>query len=98
MALSHESFTLAAATPKLIASIPAGNHPVHVSITNVNAVAIFLGDSTVSASGNADRGIKVASEATREIWLNAGDDLYAISAAGTGSSFDVAVLYSKVLA
>jgi hypothetical protein len=62
------------------------------------AYAIFLGDATVSAAGNADRGIKVASEATREVWLNAGDDLYAISAAGTGSSFDVAVLYSKVLA
>jgi hypothetical protein len=98
MPLVHESFILAAATPKIIASIPVGNHPVHVSITNVNAVAIFLGDSTVSSSGNALRGIKVASESTRELWLHAGDDLYAVSAAGTGSSYDVAVLYSKVLA
>jgi hypothetical protein len=97
MTLYHESFTLAAATPKIIATIPAGNPLTHVSVTNVNAVAIFLGDSSVSATGSADRGVKVASEGTREIWLNAGDTLYAVSAAGTGSSHDVAVVYSKVI-
>jgi hypothetical protein len=97
MALVHDSFILAAATPTLIATIPEGNPLTSVQVTNVNGVAIFIGDVTVSAANNVNRGIKIASESTREVWLNAGDTLYAISTAGTGSSYDVAVLYSKVI-
>lgn len=98
MALVHESFTLAANTATLIASIPAGNHPTRVVITNANAASVFIGDSTVATGGNADRGVKVAPSTNQEIWLHAGDQLYAISLAGTSGSYDVAVLYSKVLA
>jgi hypothetical protein len=96
MALVHDSFILAANTPTLIATIPEGNPLTSVQVTNVNGVAIFIGDATVSAASNVNRGIKIASESTREVWLNAGDTLYAISTAGTGSSYDVAVLYSTV--
>ena len=97
MTLYHESFTLAAATPKIIATIPAGNPLTSVLITNVNAASVYIGDSTVVTTGSADRGIKIPADSTKEIWLNAGDVLYAVSAAGTSSSYDVAVLYSKVI-
>jgi hypothetical protein len=80
----------------LIATIPEGNPLTNVIITNVNAASVYIGDSSVATAGTADRGIKIAANSTERIWLNAGDVLYAISSAGTGSSYDVAVLYSKV--
>lgn len=98
MALVHDSFALAANTATLIATIPEGNPTTSVIVTNTNASSIFLGDSSVSTSGNVDRGIRVATNTNQEIWLNAGDKLYAISLAGTSASFDVAVLFSKVVA
>jgi hypothetical protein len=96
MALVHNSFILAAATPTVIATIPAGNPLTSVLITNVNAGSVYIGDSSVATGNTADRGIKIATDSTKEIWLNSGDTLYAISSAGTGSSYDVAVLYSTV--
>jgi hypothetical protein len=96
MALVHNSFILAAATPTVIATIPAGNPLTSVLITNVNASSVYIGDASVATGNTVDRGIKIATDSTKEIWLNAGDVLYAISSAGTGSSYDVAVLYSTV--
>jgi hypothetical protein len=96
MTLVHDSFALAAATPTLIATIPAGNPLTSVLITNVNASSVYIGDASVATGNTADRGIKLATDSTKEIWLNSGDKLYAISAAGTASAYDVAVLYSKV--
>jgi hypothetical protein len=97
MALVHNSFVLAANTPLLIATIPEGNPLTHVVVTNANAQSVFIGDSSVAASSAADRGIRIATVSNQEFWLNAGDQLYAVSAAGTGSAYDVAVLYSKVV-
>jgi pectate lyase len=97
MALVHNSFVLAAATPTVIATIPAGNPATNVIITNVNASSVYIGDSSVATGDNIDRGIKIAANSTERIWLHAGDVLYAISLAGTGTSHDVAVLYSKVI-
>lgn len=97
MAIVHDSFALAANTATLIATIPAGNPLTHVVVTNTNAASIFLGDATVATGGTVDRGIRVATNTNQEIWLNAGDKLYAISLSGTSASFDVAVLYSKVV-
>ena len=98
MAIVHDSFALGANTATLIATIPAGNPTTVVTVTNANAASIFLGDSSVSTSGNIDRGIRVATNTNQNISLNSGDQLYAISLAGTSSSFDVSVLYSKVVA
>jgi hypothetical protein len=97
MAIVHDSFALAANTATLIATIPAGNPTTNVTVTNANAASVFLGDSSVSTSGTIDRGIKVAPSTNQSIWLNAGDQLYAISLAGTSASFDVSVLYSKIV-
>lgn len=97
MAIVHDSFALAANTATLIATIPAGNPTTVVTVTNANAASIFLGDSSVSTSGNIDRGIRVATNTNQSLWLNSGDQLYAISLAGTSASFDVSVMYSKVI-
>jgi hypothetical protein len=97
MALVHESFILPAVTPTLIATIPPGNQMISVLITNVNAASVYIGDASVTTTGGVDRGIKIPTDSTKEIWLHAEDKLYAASAAGTGSSYDVAVLYSKII-
>jgi hypothetical protein len=97
MAIVHDSFALAANTATLIATIPVGNPTTVVTVTNANAASIFLGDASVSTSGNIDRGIRVATNTNQSLWLNSGDQLYAISLAGTSASFDVSVLYSKVI-
>ena len=97
MALVHDSFALGANTATLIATIPVGNPTTVVTVTNANAASVFLGDSSVSTSGNVDRGIRVATNTNQHISLNSGDQLYAISLAGTSASYDVSVLYSKVI-
>jgi hypothetical protein len=97
MALVHDSFILAANTPLLIATIPAGNPTTVVTITNANAAAILLGDATLGTANTVNRGIRVDTLTNQNVSLNAGDQLYAVSTAGTGSSYDVAVLYSKVI-
>jgi len=96
MALVHNSFILAANTPLLIATIPAGNPLTHVVVTNANAASVFIGDASVAAAGTVDRGVRIAATTNQEVWLNAGDQLYAVSAAGTGSGYDVSVLFSTV--
>ena len=96
MALVHASYTLAANTPTVIATIPLNNPTTVVTVTNVDGASVYLGDSTVSTAANVDRGIRVASNTNQQVWLNGGDVLYAVSTAGT-STFDVAVLYSLVV-
>ena len=93
MALVHNSYTLAAATPTVIATIPWTNPRTSVVVTNVDGASVYLGDSSVSTGANVDRGIRVATNTNQEVWLNGGDTLYAISLAGT-SAYGVAVLYS----
>jgi len=97
MALVHNSFVLAANTPVLIATIPEGNPLTHVVVSNSNGSSVFIGDSSVAAAGTADRGLRIATLTNQDVWLNAGDTLYAVSAAGTGSGYDVSVLYSNVI-
>ncbi len=96
MAVIHDVFTVGT-TPTLICQIPSKCPITAVLIFNDDNNPIFVGDSTVSVSG-ADTGLKVPkSTANTQIWLNAGDNLYAVSAAGTAAN-TVAVLWSKVIA
>jgi len=94
MALVHDSFTVTT-SPTLIATIPAKNPTTIVTISNDDNSSIFIGDETVAASG-ADKGITVVKNVNYNLSLNAGDKLYAISAAGT-SAYAVSVFYSKVI-
>jgi putative cofactor-binding repeat protein len=97
MAVKHDAFALAANTPLVIATIPAGNPLTSVIVSNTDSASIFLGDSSVVTGNTIDRGIKVATSANQQVWLNAGDVLYAVSLAGTGGAYNVSVLYSNVL-
>ena len=94
MALIHDSFTVTT-SPTLLATIPAGNPTTIVTISNDDNSSVFIGDSTVAASG-ADKGITVVKNVNYNVSLNAGDKLYGISAAGTASNA-VTVFYSKVI-
>ena len=92
MAIHHAAVTVGT-TATLLVTIPAKVDYTAVTIFNDDNSAIYIGDSTVSTSG-ANLGIKISkSTTTSQIWLNAGDSLYAISAAGTAANA-VGVLYS----
>lgn len=92
MALHHNTVTVGT-SPTLLCTIPAKAATVAVLVFNNDNSAIFLGDSTVATSG-ANLGLQLSKSTTAtQIWLNAGDSLYAISAAGTSANA-VAVLYS----
>jgi len=95
MSLVHNSVTVPSATATIIATIPAGNPLTCVHVSNSDTAAIFVGVSSLSISG-ADKGVKISSAASLDIWLNAGDSLYAYSVAGTSANA-VAVLFSKVI-
>lgn len=93
MAVYHQTYTVGT-SPTLIATIPAKNPLTALLVFNDDNNPIFLGDATVATSG-ADRGIKLSKSTTSsQIWLNAGDQLYAISAAGT-SADTVSVFWSS---
>jgi hypothetical protein len=94
MALVHNSVTVGT-TATLIAEIPVRNPLTAVQISNSDTSAIFLGDDTLSNTG-ADKGVRLASNGNLQIWLNSGDKLYAVSAAGTSANA-VGVLFSKVI-
>lgn len=94
MALFHQSFTVGT-TPTLIAEIPAKNPTINIDIINEDNSPIYVGDAEVSTTG-ADKGLTVSKNTVYHIALNAGDKLYAVSAAGTSANA-VSVLYSKVI-
>jgi hypothetical protein len=93
MALVHSS-TIVQTTPTKILQMPSGVQYTTVTIFNSNAAAIFIGDSTLTTSGNK-KGVTVASASSIVICLNAGDALYAIAAAATAAG-DVVVLFSGI--
>jgi len=94
MTLVHDSFTVGT-SPTLIATIPAKNPTTMVTVVNDDNSSIYIGDVTVATSG-ADKGLTVVKSTSYNIAMNAGDKLYAISAAGT-TSYAVSVIYSKVI-
>jgi hypothetical protein len=93
MALVHLSNTVGT-TATLICTVQTGLGSVPVQISNQNAQPIFIGDSTITATG-AGRGTRIASNANFQLWAHGGDVIYAISAAGT-SAGDVSVIYSGI--
>jgi len=92
MALIHANITVGT-TPTKIVQLPTGGaRGIAVQIQNLDTVAVFIGDATITATG-ATRGHSIAVNATQQLWLNGGDSVYAISAAGT-SAGAVVVTYS----
>ena len=93
MAIYHQTYTVGT-TPTLIATIPNKNPLTALLVFNDDNNPIFLGDSSVAVSG-VDRGIKLAKSTTSsQIWLNAGDKLYAVSSAGTAEN-TISVFWSS---
>jgi len=91
MALRHiNAQSQTTATPLL--QIPTGLDYVAVQIYNGHSAAIFVGDSTVAASG-ATRGNSIANGTSQQIWLNGGDTLWVISAAASAAGA-ISVVYS----
>jgi hypothetical protein len=91
MSLVHISATVGT-TPTLIATIQTGLGSVPIQINNQNAQPIFIGDASITTTG-AGRGTRIAANANFQLWAHGGDQVYAISAAGT-SAGDVSLLYS----
>lgn len=76
-------------TATCIYTIPSGNRQnIPVFVDNLDTAAIWIGDSTITSSG-ATQGLKIAASGNRQLWLNSGDQIYAVSAAGTGSGLVV---------
>ena len=94
MALFHSNITVGT-TPTLIVQIPSGlQRGAAVQFQNLDTAAVFIGDSTITATG-ATRGHSIAVNATQQLWLNSGDKVYGVSAAGTTAGA-VVVTYSGV--
>jgi hypothetical protein len=94
MALIHTNSTVATTITQIVA-VPTGmQRGVAVQIQNLDSAAVFVGDDTVTVSG-ATRGHSIAANATFQLWLNPGDQVYGISAAGTTAGA-VVVTYSGI--
>ena len=76
-------------TAQSVFIVPIGNRQnIPVYIDNLDTAAIWIGDAAITTSG-ATQGIKLAAGASRQLWCNSGDNIYAISAAGTGAGLVV---------
>jgi hypothetical protein len=76
-------------TAQIIFTVPSGTHqntPVYVD--NLDSAAIWVGDAGITSSG-ATQGIKIAANGNRQLWCNGNDQIYAVSAAGTGAGLVV---------
>ena len=88
MALNTNNNT-AGTTPTLIFTVPVGNRQnVPVYVDNLDTAPIWIGDSAITTSG-ATQGIKIAAGGSRQLWCNALDQIFAVSAAGTGNGLVV---------
>jgi hypothetical protein len=94
MALVHLNATVGTTATQLF-TLPSGlARNVAVQIQNLDSAAIFIGDTSITATG-AGRGHQIAAGASFQIWLNSGDRVFAISAAGT-SAGAVVITYSGI--
>ena len=93
MALIHTNITVGT-TPTPLVTIPNGVGYVAVSIQNRDSVAIYIGDSAVTAASGANGGhVIAATSGTFQIWMHGNETIYGISSAGT-STGAVSVIYS----
>jgi len=92
MALIHTNTTVST-TPIQICQLPVGSPYTAVQIFNGDNSIIYVGDSVVTTAAGANQGSQIASKASLQIWLHAGDALYAV-AAGTTTAGAVSVIYS----
>jgi len=84
MALQHINSQVQT-TATLIADLPVSmGRNIAVQIYNNHSSAIYIGNSTITTSG-ATIGRPMAATSSFQLWLNGGDQIYAISAAQTAA-------------
>lgn len=91
MAVQHDNVQVQT-SPTPIVTLASGAPSTAVQICNNHTAVIYLGDSSVATSG-ATRGNQLAVNASVQIWLRAGDTLWAVAAAQTAVGA-ISVLYS----
>lgn len=94
MAVIHTNTTVGT-TATLFLTIPEGNPYTCVSLMNEDNSSVYIGDSTITINGST-KGLTVKKDVPIQIWLHAGDELYAVSAVGSAANALTAV-YSVVL-
>ena len=93
MALIHTNITVGT-SPTPLVTLPNGVGYVAVQIQNRDSVAIYIGDSAVTAASGANGGhVIAATSGTFQIWMHGNETIYGISSAGT-STGAVSVIYS----
>jgi hypothetical protein len=86
-------YTTVGTTAIAIAVLPVSmGQSKAIQVFNNDSAAIFVGASNVTATG-ATKGRTVGAGANYQIWVNGGDVIYAVSAAGTTTGA-VVVQYS----
>ena len=92
MALVHINASVRT-TPSIIATLPTHmGQSKAVQIYNGHSASIFIGDATITTSGETI-GRPIAAGGSFQLWLNGGDSIYAISAANTATGA-VVITYS----
>jgi hypothetical protein len=84
VALKHIN-TQVQTTATLIADLPVSmGSNIAVQIYNNHSSPIYIGDTTITTSG-ATIGRPMSATSSFQLWLNGGDQIYAISAAQTAA-------------
>jgi hypothetical protein len=90
MSLKHTN-TQVTTVPGVIVQMPTGVDLTAVQIYNNTGAAIYVGDTSISATG-ANVGNAIANGASVQVWMRAGDALYAVCA--TSPAGYVSAIYS----
>jgi hypothetical protein len=90
MSFQHSNVTVGTVA-QLIYTVPPGMEPTQVTIQNLDAAAIFIGDAAITASGPTIGHRIVANGEHTRLYFG-GDQIWAISAAGTAAG-QVNLLY-----
>ena len=93
MALVHVNATTATTAQPLF-TLPSGLHSTAVQICNNHTAVLYIGDASVSTTG-ATRGSQIAVNASQQVWLNAGDTVWAITAAASATGA-ISIIYSGI--
>jgi len=97
MAYNHVNITVAT-TPTALVTIPEGNPYTAVVIQNNHSAALFVGDSTVTATtAGATSGLSVAAAGNLTVWLHSESTIYGIVATSATATGVVKAIYSTVV-
>jgi len=92
MALVHLNATVNTIATRIVKT-STGSGYTAVQIYNRDNQPIYIGDANVTVAVGANGGSVLASNSSVQLWLNAGDEVYAISTGGTAAGA-VSIIYS----